>query len=72
MTEQEFLTKMKEDILDTEDKIDASTLLNDLEEWDSLALVDFIAMANTVCGKKVKRADVTAAKTFGDLYELIK
>ena len=72
MSEQEFLTKMKEDILDTETDIDAGTELASVEEWDSLGVVDFIAMANTVCGKKVKRDDVNAAKTFGDLYALLK
>lgn len=72
MNEQEFLTKMKEDILDTEDKLTMGTALDELEDWDSLAIVDFIAMANSVCGKKVKRTDVTGAKTFADLYALLK
>lgn len=72
MNEQEFLTKMKEDILDTEDKLTMDTALAELEDWDSLAIVDFIAMANSVCGKKVKRTDVTGAKTFSDLYALLK
>ena len=71
MTEKEFLTKMKEDILDTEDKLAMDTELAELEDWDSLAIVDFIAMANTACGKKVKRVEVTGAKTFADLYALL-
>lgn len=72
MTEKEFLKKMKEDILDVEEDIKLETLLTDIEEWDSLSIVDFIAMANTVCGKKIQRTDVLNVKTFGDLYNLIK
>ena len=72
MNEQEFLTKMKEDILDTKDKLTMDTALAELEDWDSLAIVDFIAMVNSACGKKVKRTDVIDAKTFADLYALFK
>lgn len=48
------------------------TVLADLEEWDSLSLVSFMAMANAAYGKKVIPADVKMAKTIGDLYELVK
>ena len=72
MTKQEFLTKIKEDILDTQDKITMDTELAELEDWDSLAIVDFIAMANAACGKKIKRTDVTGAKTVADLYAIIE
>ena len=36
MTEQEFLTKMKDDVLLTEDEIKMTTNLDDIVEWDSL------------------------------------
>lgn len=72
MSEQEFLKAMKEDILDIEDEITLETELLDFAEWDSLGVVDFIAMANISCGKKIKRADVADAQTFGDLYNLLK
>ena len=71
MTEQEFLTKMKEDVLDTEMDIALDTPLGDIEEWDSLGVVTFIAMAKAACGKKVERAAIVNAKTLQDLYALL-
>ena len=60
------------DVMDIEEKITADTILEDLEEWDSLSLVSFMAMANAAYGKKVVAADVKMAKTVADLYELVK
>ena len=60
------------DILDCEQEITMETVLADLEEWDSLSLVSFMAMANAAYGKKVILADVKMAKTVEDLYELVK
>ena len=72
MTEKEFLKEMKENILDTETNIDLNTNLRDVEEWDSLSVVDFIARANVVLGKAIERDKVMKAETFADLYDLIK
>ncbi len=71
MTAQEFLTKMKEDVLDTEMDITLDTPLGDIEEWDSLGVVTFIAMAKAACGKKVERTAIVNAKTLQDLYDLL-
>lgn len=60
------------DILDCEQEITMKTVRADLEEWDSLSLVSFMAMANAAYGKKVILADVKMAKTVEDLYELVK
>lgn len=68
---EQFIEKMV-DILDSEEEINMDTVLNDLEEWDSLSLVSFMAMANADYGKKVVPADVKAAETIKDLYELVK
>lgn len=68
---KQFLEKMM-DILDCEQEITMKTVLADLEEWDSLSLVSFMAMANAAYGKKVILADVKMAKTVEDLYELVK
>lgn len=68
---EQFIEKMV-DILDSEEEINMDTVLNDLEEWDSLSLVSFMAMANAAYGKKVVLADVKAAETIKDLYELVK
>lgn len=68
---EQFLEKMA-DILDCEQEVTMETVLADLEEWDSLSLVSFMAMANAAYGKKVSPADVRMAKTIADLYYLVK
>ena len=60
------------DVMDIEEEITADTLLENLEEWDSLSLVSFMAMANSEYGKRIVPADVKMAKTVADLYELVK
>ncbi len=45
--------------------------LNFLENWDSLASVDFLGMANEDFGKEIDPMDVRMAGTVGDLYELL-
>lgn len=71
LTMEQFLEKMA-DILDCEQEVTMETVLADLEEWDSLSLVSFMAMANAAYGKKVSPADVRMAKTIADLYDLVK
>lgn len=70
MTEEIYLEKMAE-ILDAEEAPTMDTVLADLEEWDSLSVVSFVALANTAVGKKVSMDDVRAAVTLGDLYRLL-
>lgn len=70
MDEQAFLSKLKNDVIDTETEITMDTKLADIEEWDSLAFVGFIAIAK-VSGKKVDRKAVQAAQTVKELYALL-
>ena len=71
MTKDTFIEKMT-DILDAEDEISLDTNLSDLEEWDSLSIVSYIAMANASCGMKVDVKKVREAVTIGDLYDLLQ
>ena len=71
MTKDVFIEKMA-DILDAEDEISFGTNLGEIEEWDSLSIVSYIAMANASCGKKVDIKSVKAAVTLQDLYDLLK
>lgn len=71
MTKDVFIKKMT-DILDAEDEISFDTNLGEIEEWDSLSIVSYIAMANASCGKKVDIKSVKAAVTIQDLYDLLK
>ena len=67
MTEQDFLTKMKNDVLITENDIDMDMKLENLVEWDSLGFVNFIALAKIETGRKVTRDMVESAVTVRDL-----
>jgi acyl carrier protein len=68
---EEFMVKMI-DLLDTEIEISSKTLLADIEEWDSLSFVSFLAMGNASYNKKISPEDVKTAKTIEDLYLLVK
>ena len=68
---EQFIEKLI-DVLDTEEEITMETVLEELEEWDSLSFVSFMAMANAVYGKRLNNADVKACETIQDLYNLIK
>ena len=72
MTKEQFLTKMQDEVLDNEGEITMETKLEKIEEWDSLAFVSFIAMANTVAGKTIDRVAVQNATTVRDLYALLQ
>ena len=48
------------------------TQLDDVEEWDSLSVVSYVAMANTAFGKKIEPKTVREAETIRDLYELLQ
>ena len=71
MNEEIFIEKMM-DILDAEEEITMDTQLDDIEEWDSLSVVSYVAMANTACGKKIELKTVREAETIRDLYELLQ
>lgn len=71
MTKEIFLERMA-DILDVEDEITLDTNLSELEEWDSLSIVSYVAMANAACGKKVDVKSVREAVTIQDLYDLLQ
>ncbi len=72
MNEQEFIEKMKDEVLDTESDISLDMPLEDVEEWDSLSFVSFIAMAKESGFTQVNRDSVNRAVTVRDLFELVK
>ena len=69
--EQKFFEELTETI-DTEETLAMDTVLEDLEDWDSLSFVSFISMANTSYNKKVSAEQVREAVTVADLYALVK
>lgn len=70
MKQEQFLEKLM-DIMDCESELTLDTKLNDIEEWDSLSYISFLAFTKTI-GKNIDVASVKAAETVNDLYELVK
>ena len=71
MTVEEFKEQML-DILNREEEIELDDKLEDIEEWDSLGYVAFLAMAAEFTEKTIRASEVRGAKTVRDLYNLIE
>ena len=77
MDVKDFLKTMKEEVLDTEMDLRMDTSLSDIEEWDSLSVVSFLAVVkklNNKTGKKhsdVNVKMVQSARTIQDLFNLL-
>lgn len=71
MNKERFLEIMEE-ILDTEEDLTFGTVLDELEEWDSLSRIMFLAVMSDREKKIVKPGDVKNALTISDLYKLIE
>lgn len=71
MEEKTFLEKMM-NLLDLEEEPAMDAKLEDFEDWDSLAYVTFLSMANKVSATRIPPESVQKAKTFSDLFALVK
>ena len=66
MTKDEFLEKMQ-DVLQTDETLTAETVLGDLVEWDSLAIMATMAFLDKNFGIKVGIRDFIELNTMADL-----
>ena len=71
MTEQMFIENLTE-LMDTEAQLTMDTRLAEIEEWDSLSHVTFVAMCVSDGKDDVKSQDVRAAQHVRDLYRLFE
>lgn len=71
MGKEEFIEKLKE-LLDCEGELSMETDLSDIEEWDSLGILSFLAELGERAPKPIQAKDVKAAKTVSDLFDLIQ
>lgn len=69
MTRDEFITEIEDIISADEGTLRVNSVLIGLEDWDSLAIISFIAMADKKLGKK---ADVTSIKECQTVEDLMK
>ena len=65
MTRDEFLIEMQ-DVLQTEDKLSFDTVLGELSEWDSLAIMSTMAFLDRTFGVKTSMSDYTSMNTIED------
>lgn len=65
--------KMLEEMMELEvGTLKPETNLNDIEEWDSIALISFIALMDDEFDKVVKGSVVKGQKTVADLMALME
>lgn len=68
MTNEEFLVEMQ-DVLQTEEELSFDTVLDDLDEWDSLSVMATMAFLEKNFGIKTVMKDYKEMKTIGDIAE---
>ena len=66
MTETEFLKEFQ-DVLQTEEDISMDTVLDDLDEWDSLAVMSTMAFLESSFNVKTSMADYKNMITVADV-----
>ena len=66
MTETEFLKEFQ-DVLQTEEDISMDTVLDDLDEWDSLAVVSTMAFLESSFNVKTSMTDYKNMITVADV-----
>ena len=66
MTKEEFLEQMQ-DVLQTDAELTYETVLDELDEWDSLSVMATMAFLNKNFGVSLKFSDFKALVTIGDI-----
>lgn len=66
MTKEEFLDQMAE-VLQTEETLTMETVLDDLDEWDSLSMMATMAFLDKNFGVKVKIVELKTLSTIADI-----
>ena len=68
----EFLENMEEVLEDTDVKlIKAESIFRDFEEWDSMAALSLIAMADQEYEVKLSGDDIKSSNTLEDIFKII-
>ena len=68
---REELIKELEEILETEETLDESTLLEDIEEWDSLAKLSLMAFAKKEFTKTLTAEQIKSFATVKDICDAL-
>ncbi len=68
MDKKDFLEKLQ-DVLQTETELTFDTVLDDLEEWDSLSKMAATAFLDKNFGIRMTLTEIKAFKTVGDIAQ---
>lgn len=71
MTEEEFLICFQ-DVLQREEPLQKEMLLQDIPEWDSLAVLSTCLFLNENSGKSLAMPDLADLKTVADVFTLLR
>lgn len=66
MNKEAFLVQLQ-DVLQTETELEFDTMLDELDEWDSLSMMATMAFLDKTFGVKVKIADLKVLAKVGDI-----
>lgn len=70
---KEFIERFAEAVeIEDNSTCTAETEFRDLDEWNSLAILSIIAMADEEYGVAIKGDEIRNANTIADLYEIVK
>ena len=73
MKTQEFIHEFEENVVMVEKgTLSLETVLSELEEWDSMAIVSTIALFDQNFGIQISGEKINSCKTLGDLVALVK
>ena len=68
---QEFIEKFADE-LGVDDSLTPETDFTELDEWNSMAVVNIIVLIDELFGKSVSAIDIRKCSTIEDLYNLCK
>lgn len=71
MSEKEKILKLEEIMEVEEGTLKLTDKLNDFDEWDSIAILSFIAMMDSDFGKIVKGSEVKELETVQDAIAMM-
>jgi acyl carrier protein len=72
MTREEFLAELDEILELPAGTVKGSEKLEDLEQWNSTAMIGFIALADTNNGTRISPRQIVNCTTVEDLLKLAK
>lgn len=72
MTNEEKITILEELMEVDEGTLTPETLLSNIEEWDSVSFLSFMAMMDEKFSKIVTGSEIKTKETVGDLMQLME